>query len=120
MSALSFSPKVPVKTNAGHRLLISNVQAASKELLTWTERGPHWNRAARVCTAALTGNATPQEARRCFRIAAIENGASFPALKRKTEHLCRLCHLRRSLSGTMVGYDVGSADEQLRGKGRAT
>ena len=81
MSALSFSPKVPVKTNAGHRLLISNVQAASKELLTWTERGPHWNRAARVCTAALTGNATPQEARRCFRIAAIENGRLLPRIE---------------------------------------
>ena len=35
-----FTPKIPVKTNAGHRRLISSVLAASEELLTWTRRGP--------------------------------------------------------------------------------
>lgn len=44
--------------------------------------------------------------------------ASFPALKKKIEYLCRLGHLRRSplLSGTMVDYRVGRADERLQGK----
>ena len=80
-SLLWFTPKVPVKTNAGHRRLISSVQAASEELLTWTRRGAHWNRAARVCIAALAGEATPQEARRCFRMAAIDDGRLLPRIE---------------------------------------
>jgi hypothetical protein len=80
MPLLWFSPKVPVRTDLGHRHLISNVQAASEELLKWTQRGPQWNRAVRVCIAALAGEATPQEARRVFRLAAIEEGRLLPTI----------------------------------------
>ncbi|WP_136616575.1 MULTISPECIES: DUF982 domain-containing protein [Mesorhizobium] len=81
MSLLWFTPKVPVKTRAGHRRLISNVQAASKELLTWALRGPQWNRAARVCISTWAREATPQEARRCLRLAAVEEGRLLPRVE---------------------------------------
>ncbi|WP_244661704.1 DUF982 domain-containing protein [Mesorhizobium huakuii] len=47
---------------------------AIEQLQKWTKHGLHWNRAMRVCIAALAGEASPQEARRCFRLAAKEEG----------------------------------------------
>ncbi|RWB08809.1 MAG: DUF982 domain-containing protein [Mesorhizobium sp.] len=70
-----FSPAVPVRgERVGMRYMVSNVEAASEHLLQWEKRGPHWNKAVRVCIAAIAGEATPQEARRCFRLAAKEEG----------------------------------------------
>ncbi|MBZ9671642.1 DUF982 domain-containing protein [Mesorhizobium sp. ES1-3] len=79
MSLHWFSPPVPIRTTeAGVRLHVSNVESASEELLKFTKRGPYWDRALSVCMAALTDLATPQEARRCFRLAAKEEGALLP------------------------------------------
>ncbi|MEI9409909.1 DUF982 domain-containing protein [Mesorhizobium salmacidum] len=80
MSLHWFNPAVPViRTNeAGVRVNVHNVEAASGELLKWTKRGPHWDRAVSVCMAALADLATPQEARRCFRLAAKEEGVLLP------------------------------------------
>ncbi|MBZ9725800.1 DUF982 domain-containing protein [Mesorhizobium sp. CO1-1-11] len=36
---------------------------------------PHWEKAVRACMACLADQATPQEARRLFRLAAKEAGA---------------------------------------------
>ncbi|WP_436247806.1 DUF982 domain-containing protein [Mesorhizobium amorphae] len=38
----------------------------------------NWNRAACVCIAALAGEATPQEARTCFKMAAVDDGRLLP------------------------------------------
>ncbi|MER9624053.1 DUF982 domain-containing protein [Mesorhizobium sp. M0222] len=51
---------------------VSNVEAASEQLLQWTKRGPKWNLAVRVSMACLADQATPQEVRKAFRAAAIE------------------------------------------------
>ncbi|MER9937123.1 DUF982 domain-containing protein [Mesorhizobium sp. M0088] len=61
--------------------MVSNVEAAAEHLLQWTNRGPKWRLAVRACTAALADKATPQEARRCFRLAAIEEGRFRAALE---------------------------------------
>ncbi|WP_084637058.1 DUF982 domain-containing protein [Mesorhizobium sp. WSM3626] len=75
MSLHWFNPPVVVTTTeAGLRLHVSNIEAACEELMKWTKRGPHWSRAVRVCMASLAGQATPQEVRRCFRLAAKEQG----------------------------------------------
>ena len=72
---LSFSPPVSVRTERpGLSYNVNNVEEASEQLVKWTKRGPKWNLAVRVCIAALAGEATPQEARRCFRLAAKEEG----------------------------------------------
>ncbi|TPL21102.1 DUF982 domain-containing protein [Mesorhizobium sp. B2-4-9] len=74
-----FSPPVPVSgEHSGMIYIVSNVEAASEHLLTWTKRGPKWNQAVRTCMNALADQATPQEARRCFRLAAIEAGKLRP------------------------------------------
>jgi hypothetical protein len=59
---------------------VSNVQAASEHLLTWTKRGPKWRLAVRVCMAAMADKATAQEARKAFRAAAKEEGMLAPSL----------------------------------------
>ena len=70
-----FYPPVPVKgERPGVIHNVSNVQAASKNLLKWTKRGPKWDLAMRVCMAALADQATAQEAREAFRAAAKEEG----------------------------------------------
>ncbi|TPI26596.1 DUF982 domain-containing protein [Mesorhizobium sp. B3-2-1] len=75
MSLHWFSPAVPVRTTEpGVRFNVNNVEAAAAELLKWSKRGPQWDRAMRVCMAALADLATPQEARRCFRLAAKAEG----------------------------------------------
>ena len=70
-----FNPPVPVSgERIGMTHNVSNVETASEHLLQWTKRGPKWNLAVRVCMAALADQATPQEVRRCFRLAAMEEG----------------------------------------------
>lgn len=70
-----FNPPVPVSgERAGMTHNVSNVEAASELLLQWTKRGPSWNLAVRVCMACLADQATPQEVRKAFRAAAIEEG----------------------------------------------
>ena len=71
---LWFSPVVPVRGANGMTHNVSNVQAAAEELIRWPKRGPKWALAVRVCMAALAEEATPQEARRAFRLAAKEEG----------------------------------------------
>ncbi|UCI23044.1 DUF982 domain-containing protein (plasmid) [Mesorhizobium sp. B2-1-8] len=61
-------------TEPGMRFNVSNAEAAAAELLKWTKRGSEWHRAVSVCMAALADLATPQEARRCFSLAANEEG----------------------------------------------
>ena len=50
------------------------MQTASEQLLTWTEGGPKWRKAVKVCMAALEGKKTPDEARKAFEAAAKEAG----------------------------------------------
>ncbi|RUU53914.1 DUF982 domain-containing protein [Mesorhizobium sp. M2C.T.Ca.TU.002.02.1.1] len=70
-----FHPPVPVKTDQpGLTYNCANVEGAAEELLKWSKRGPHWNRAVRACMACLADQATPQEVRRLFRLAAKEEG----------------------------------------------
>ncbi|TPL75272.1 DUF982 domain-containing protein [Mesorhizobium sp. B2-3-13] len=70
-----FSPAVPVTTGEmGSTYHCSNVEGAAAELLKWNKRGPHWEKAVRACMACLADQATPQEARRLFRLAAKEAG----------------------------------------------
>ncbi|MEO5759579.1 MAG: DUF982 domain-containing protein [Mesorhizobium sp.] len=70
-----FSPAVTVTTNRpDDQSICHNVQSAVEHLQTWTKRGPKWALAMRVCTAALAGEATAQEARKAFRSAAKEEG----------------------------------------------
>ncbi|MBZ9701580.1 MULTISPECIES: DUF982 domain-containing protein [unclassified Mesorhizobium] len=70
-----FTPPVPVRgEQTDMTYIVSNVEAAAEHLLTWTKRGPKWNQAVRTCMNALVDQATPEEARRCFRLAAIEAG----------------------------------------------
>ncbi|TPK78200.1 DUF982 domain-containing protein [Mesorhizobium sp. B2-4-17] len=70
-----FAPPVYIKAlQPGATSGISHVEGASQELLRFTKKGPHWNKAIRVCMAALAEQATPQEVRRCFRLAAKEEG----------------------------------------------
>ncbi|MBZ9806947.1 DUF982 domain-containing protein [Mesorhizobium sp. ESP-6-2] len=57
---------------------MNNVEAAAAELLKWTKRDPKWNLAVRVCMAVLAGQASPEEARRVFRLAAKEAGMLLP------------------------------------------
>ncbi|MDX8494977.1 DUF982 domain-containing protein [Mesorhizobium sp. VK22B] len=75
MSLHWFSPPVSVKTDQpGAIYNCNNVEGAAAELLKWSKRGPHWNRAVRVCMACLADQATAQEVRRVFRLAAKEEG----------------------------------------------
>lgn len=76
-----FSPKVPVRTPEGHRYNVGSVEAAAEILLGWTKRGPKWNMAVRVCMAALVDQATTGEVRRCFRLAAREEGVLMPDIE---------------------------------------
>ncbi|MER8447382.1 DUF982 domain-containing protein [Mesorhizobium sp. M1066] len=70
-----FSPPVPIRREqTGLTDRVSNVESAAEHLLEWTKRGPKWTVAVRACHAALANEATPQEARRCFRLAAMEEG----------------------------------------------
>jgi hypothetical protein len=74
-SLLWFSPPVSVKTDrTGVTHHVNNVQGAAQELLKWKLKGPLWNRAVRVCIAAIAGEVPPEEARDAFRAAAVEEG----------------------------------------------
>ncbi|QPC92594.1 DUF982 domain-containing protein [Mesorhizobium sp. INR15] len=74
MSLRWFSPPVAVRSGLGQRYDCNNVEGAFAELLKWTKRGPKWELAVKVCSAALADQATPQEVRRHFRLAANEEG----------------------------------------------
>lgn len=77
-----FSPPVRVSGEiVGMAYDVNSVEAASEQLLMWTKRGPKWNLAVRVCMACLADQATPQEVRRCFRLAALEEGKLLTAHK---------------------------------------
>ncbi|TPL45436.1 DUF982 domain-containing protein [Mesorhizobium sp. B2-4-6] len=64
----------------GARYEVNSVEAASEQLLGWTKKGPHWRRAVNCCMAALEDKATTSEVRRCFRLAAKEEGVLLPDL----------------------------------------
>nr|WP_318014151.1 DUF982 domain-containing protein [Mesorhizobium sp. BR1-1-3] len=62
-----FTPPVPViGERPGMTYNVNSVEAASEYLVKWTKRGPKWNQAVRACMAAMAGEATAQEAPRCF------------------------------------------------------
>ncbi|MER8733748.1 DUF982 domain-containing protein [Mesorhizobium sp. M1227] len=70
-----FSPPVPVKTEGpGLTHHVNNAVAAANELLKWTNRGPHWNLAVRVCVTVIADEMEPEEARKAFLAAAEEEG----------------------------------------------
>ncbi|MER8638951.1 MULTISPECIES: DUF982 domain-containing protein [unclassified Mesorhizobium] len=48
------------------------VEVVSLAVVRWTKRGPKWNKAERVCMAALAGELSPDDARIGFKAAAIE------------------------------------------------
>ncbi|TPJ49633.1 DUF982 domain-containing protein [Mesorhizobium sp. B2-6-4] len=70
-----FNPPIPITgENADVTYIVADVDAVADHLLQFTERGPKWNQAVRVCAAALADEASPQEVRRCFKLAAKEAG----------------------------------------------
>ncbi|WP_353017644.1 DUF982 domain-containing protein [Mesorhizobium sp. M1405] len=74
-----FSPPVPVGTESPSMTNhVNNADAAAKELLKWTKRGPQWNLAVHVCVAVLADEMEPEEARKAFLAAAKEQGILVP------------------------------------------
>jgi hypothetical protein len=71
MATLWFSPPVSIRASYG-RHNVSNVQAASEELMKWTVRGPRWQQAVQSCIDAFEGRVTPNKARKAFLAAAQE------------------------------------------------
>ncbi|MBZ9799592.1 DUF982 domain-containing protein [Mesorhizobium sp. ES1-4] len=72
---LWFSSPVPVKTKQiGVTRMVSNVDAAAEELLTWGNHGPKWRAAVDACIAAAEGTGTIENARKAFLAAAKANG----------------------------------------------
>lgn len=70
-----FSPPVPVRTEGpGLTRHVNNAVAAANELLKWTNRGPDWNLAVRVCVAVIADEIEPEECRKAFLAAAMEEG----------------------------------------------
>ncbi|WP_352901660.1 DUF982 domain-containing protein [Mesorhizobium sp. M1340] len=68
-----FSPPVPVKSEQGDLThSASSAEAALKERLKWTKRGPQWNLAVRVCLRVISDEMEPEEARKAFLAAAEE------------------------------------------------
>ena len=71
-----FSPSVPVRsaTEAGLTHNVSDVLAASEQLLKWTKRGPMWRKAVEACVHAREGKKSPTKAGKAFEAAAKESG----------------------------------------------
>ncbi|AIK68534.1 hypothetical protein Lo5R7ANS_64 [Mesorhizobium phage vB_MloP_Lo5R7ANS] len=73
-----FSPPVPIREAPGLRYNVNSVEAAGEQLLRFTKRGPHWRRAVECCVAFGEQRASLQDVRRCFRLAAKEEGVLLP------------------------------------------
>jgi len=73
---MCFSPSVPVRsaTEAGLTHNVSDVLAASEQLLKWTKRGPMWRKAVEACVHAREGKKSPTKAGKAFEAAAKESG----------------------------------------------
>lgn len=70
-----FEPPVSVRSEKpGVTIIISSVERAAEQLLTWSDRGSKWRAAAAACMAALNGTGTPSEARAAFVEAAKDHG----------------------------------------------
>ncbi|RVB05678.1 DUF982 domain-containing protein [Mesorhizobium sp. M7A.F.Ca.CA.004.02.1.1] len=70
-----FNPTVYIKgQQPGITEGISHVEGAAEALLTFTKQGPKWRMAMKACVSCLEGEATPQEVRRLFRLAVVEEG----------------------------------------------
>ncbi|MER9665231.1 DUF982 domain-containing protein [Mesorhizobium sp. M0203] len=81
MSRHWFSPPVYVRTDQpGVRVGVSHVEGAAEELMKWTNRGPRWDLAVRICTAALADKVSPQLAGKAFLAAAKEEGTLLPPM----------------------------------------
>ncbi|TIS54215.1 DUF982 domain-containing protein [Mesorhizobium sp.] len=79
MTQLWFSPPVPVRTDRdGVACNVDSVEDAAEQLVKWTRRGPKWNKAVRVCVAALAGELTAEDVRIAFKAAAKEEKMLFP------------------------------------------
>jgi hypothetical protein len=78
---LWFSRPVSVRTERpGVTYNVNNVEDAAEQLVKWTKCGPKWNKAVRVCLAALAGELTPEDARIAFKAAANEEGMLVPSV----------------------------------------
>lgn len=72
-----FAPPVTVETDkAGVSYAVTSVEKAAEFLMSWRDDdpGPAWRLAAAVCMRAMSGEATPAEARAAFEAAAKEVG----------------------------------------------
>ncbi|MER9190243.1 DUF982 domain-containing protein [Mesorhizobium australicum] len=71
-----FHSPVTIKTTGSgdDRCEISHVQGAMEELLQWPNRGPKWYLAADAYLAAIDGKVPPDELRKVFVEAALEEG----------------------------------------------
>ncbi|TIM07746.1 MAG: DUF982 domain-containing protein [Mesorhizobium sp.] len=70
-----FSSSVNVRAEPpGETRSVDTAEAAVEELLDWTERGPKWNLAVRVCIAVIADKMEAEEARKAFLAAAEEEG----------------------------------------------
>lgn len=73
--ALWFDPPVSVtREKPSLTIIISSVERAAEQLLTWEERGPKWHMALVACMAAMEGSETADNARAAFEEAAREGG----------------------------------------------
>lgn len=68
-----FSHSVSVRTEPpSDTRSVDTAEAAVEELLNWTERGPKWNLAVRVCIVVIADKMEAEEARKAFLAAARE------------------------------------------------
>ncbi|MER8909002.1 DUF982 domain-containing protein [Mesorhizobium sp. M0854] len=136
MSRHSFSPPVYARSDQPSvRVGISHVEGAAEELMKWTNRGPRWGLAVRICTAALADKVSPQMAAKAFLAAAKEEGTSLPPMAtrrpvahEKTTHAQQRLHIQEknrplrvlnprgptSFPITCVGRQACAAEELMK------
>ncbi|HEV7318233.1 MAG TPA: DUF982 domain-containing protein [Ensifer sp.] len=82
MARLWFSPAVSVEGDGPDpTIVVSTVEGAAEQLLTWAAQGPKWHSAVQVCADAMCGGATSNQARIAFIAAAEEAGRLREAVK---------------------------------------
>ncbi|QEL26176.1 DUF982 domain-containing protein [Bosea sp. F3-2] len=75
MPRLWFDPPVSIEGDRpGLTIVISSVERAAEQLLTWEDRGPKWRGAVQACMDAMSGGGTAKQAREAFVTAAEEVG----------------------------------------------
>jgi|APAra7269096613_1048513.scaffolds.fasta_scaffold13441_4 hypothetical protein len=75
MRKLWFDPPVSIEGDRpGLTIVVSSVERAAEQLLTWQDHGPKWRAAVQACHDAMSGGSTADQAREAFIAAADEAG----------------------------------------------